>query len=349
MTRILYLVDYQLDYGAEMLLNGLYKILGKDNLIIHPFLRRYSEGIDKDYILPGGNRGYTSLPAQFSPLDLVENDIDEILHGMQSGDFDFIVMASPREYVIKSMEVIREKFGKIPLPVVFCDFEDYSSLRWDIVQRYDPICYFKRELVDTDENRKLCRQYSIYPLPFSAITDNLAEDVPYEEKDIDIFFAAGLTHEIRERIVLLLDELRREESINFVGGIDPPPKGREDLHFRESYENYCKLMGRAKINITARGFGYDTVRRFEVMCYSGLVLADTLPLQTPFPFTDGENIVYYDNDLNNLKALIRYYLENEEERRRIGKAGKEHCFKFHSTFARAKYFLEVVKKCLKSP
>jgi len=344
MTRLLYLVDYQLDYGAEMLLNGLYKILGKDNLIIYPFLRRYSEGVDKDYILPDGKKGFTSLSAQFSPLDLVEKSIDEILHGIRSGDFDFIVMASPREYVIKSMDVIRERFVKIPLPVVFCDFEDYSSLRWDIIQRYDPVCYFKRELVDTEENRKLCRQYSIYPLPFSAITDNLAVDIPYEEKDIDVFFSAGNTHPLREDVIRILHELK-EEGVNFVGGIDPPPALEGYIKYRLDYKEYQEMLSRSKINITVRGFGYDTVRRWEVMCYSGLVISDSIPLITPYPFEDRKHIVYW-HDIKELKDLIHYYLSNHEEASTIGKRGKEHCLEHHTTTGRAKYFLEKVEeKC----
>lgn len=351
MEKILLLSDPEMDYLHYQLTNGLIQLRGEENVIIYPFKHAYAGEIDDWYYLSDGKRGFTGAMDQGRVWkDLPRWGITDVVHAIKNGAFEFIVLSSARTYAIKALEEIKEMFGRIPLPIVFCDSEDYTQLRRDILEKYHPICYFKRELLDTEENKKFCSVYPIYPLPFSAITDHVPieqYDLPAEEKDIDVFFAAGLTYEIRERIVLLLDEMRKEEGIMFVGGTDPPPKGRKDLHFRENYDNYCKLMGRARINLTARGFGQDTVRRWEVACYSGEVMADNLYLQTPFPFTGGENIVYYDNDLSNLKALIRYYLKNEKERIKIGKAGKEHCFKFHTTRARAKYFLERVVECLK--
>lgn len=344
MTKILLLMDYQLDYGAEFLLHGLYKVLGKEGITIFPFLKRYTEErVDKDYILPDGSKGFTALPEQLTPLDLEEKDFDEIVVEIRRKGFEYIVMASPREYVIKSMEMLKKEFGNIPLPVVFCDFEDYSMLRWDIVQKYNPVCYFKRELLDTEENRALMKTYPLFPLPFATMTDKLATDVSYDKKDIDIFFSAGLTHPFRSKVVKICYELK-DEGFNFIGGVDPVPPDETKFHsFRIGYGEYHNFMSRAKINITCRGFGYDTVRRWEAPCYSGLVLSDNLPLITPYPFTDGKNIIYYENDLTNFKALVKYYLAHEEEAMRIGKAGKEHCLKYHTTEARARYFLEKLR------
>lgn len=348
MTRMLLLMDYQLDYGAEFLLHGLYKVLGKENITIFPFLRRYTEErVDKDYILPDGSKGFTALPEQLTPLDLEEKDFDEIIAEIRRKGFDYIVMASPREYVIKSMEMLKKEFGNIPLPVVFCDFEDYSMLRWDIVRKYNPICYFKRELLDTDENRALMKTYPLFPLPFAAMTDKLAPDILYDKKDIDVFFSAGLTHPFREKVVRLLYELK-DEGINFVGGVDPQPPDAPFYKFRLGYREYQEFIGRSKINITARGFGYDTVRRWEAPCYLGLVLADKIPLITPYSFTDGANIVYYENDLTNFKVLVKYYLEHEEEAKRIGMAGREYVMKYHTTEARARYFLKILEGWRKS-
>jgi len=344
--RILYLVDYQLDYGAEMLLNGLYKVLGRDNLVIYPFLRRYRDGVDEGYELPDGRRGYTALPAQFIKLDLEEYEFDEVKAEILRGEFDYIVMASPRSYVLRSMEAIVKEFGGCPLPVVFNDFEDYPMIRWDIVNRYRPFCCFKRELLDTEENQKICEGFPLFPLPFSAPTDRLAEDVKYDDKDIDVFFAAGNTHPLRVEVVKALRELEKEHGVNFVGGLDPPTPLEGEIRYRVSYDEYQQLMARAKINITVRGFGYDTVRRWEVHCYSGLVISDKIPLMTPYPFEDRRHIVYWD-DIEEFKELVLYYLDNPEEAAVIGLAGKQHCLKHHTTEGRARYFLEVVGKCFR--
>ncbi len=107
------------------------------------------------------------------------------------------------------------------------------------------------------------------------------------------------------------------------------------------YTNYLKMMASAKINVVARGHGWDSVRRFEAPTFSGLVLADRLPLITPNDYEDRKNIVYYENDLSDMVDKILYYLEHNEERKKIGEAGRKHTFKYHTSIRRAEYLLSV--------
>ena len=59
-------------------------------------------------------------------------------------------------------------------------------------------------------------------------------------------------------------------------------------------------------------------------------------------FDIGKEIVVY-NDLNDLDNKVKYYLENEEERKKIAKAGYERSKKDHTYFERAKMLIDIIK------
>ena len=105
------------------------------------------------------------------------------------------------------------------------------------------------------------------------------------------------------------------------------------------YNQYLKEMASAKINIVARGHGIDTVRKWEAPAFSGLVLADKLPLIVPNDYEENKHIVYYKDDLSDLVDKIIYYLKHDEERKRIGVAARKHTFENHTSIRRAEYFL----------
>lgn len=362
--RILMLTDPGIDLLAYMMFNGLYKILGKDNLCIYPDVKHYHGGVD-EYILDDGRKWYAIPPACMGIHDIsILKSFDELVgNDIRSniGSFDIIYLPSGRTYVIKILDELIARCGRNNLPpIVFSEGEDYQDLVTIrmIKKKYNPIVCFKRELVQSELGKggDLC---PIYPLPFSAIADNIIPDNP--NKDIDVFAIFTNTFKIREDIVRLIDSrlsLSGKEKEKYKIYVktdrfsnDPPSKhewdskSRFDIPPLMPYSKYLDYMSRAKINIVARGWGYDTIRRFETLTYSGLVMSDVIPNITPDPFIDKEHIVYYNNDLSNLIELIEYYLDNssEKERERIGKNGREHCMRYHTTEARAKYFLSRIE------
>ena len=60
-------------------------------------------------------------------------------------------------------------------------------------------------------------------------------------------------------------------------------------------------------------------------------------------FDIGKEIVVY-NDLNDLDNKVRYYLENDEEREKIAKAGYERTKKDHTYFERSKRLVEIINE-----
>lgn len=361
--RILLLLHPEMDNSSYMLYNGLCKVLGNDNLDIFPYIKHYFGGVDDWYILDDGKRGLTGKPGFVADgHQTKEKSFDEIANNIRSGNYDIIAFSN-RTYAVNALHQFKHELGRKNLPpLVVFEGEDYSDLETirRLKNRYDVVASFKREYIQSEIDSRGGDLHPIYPLPFSAIIDNIATDKEFDKKDIDVFALFGNTTtgsggNIRENIVKKIgsSDLVRKYKIHV--GIDRFSNEYEKVTWLGSnkykipplmgYKEYHEHMARAKINIVARGWGYDSIRRFEAPNYSGLVLADRLPITTPNDFIDGQHIVYYQNDLNDLLPKIEHYLSNPEgikERERIGNAGRDHCKSYHTTEVRARQFLDII-------
>lgn len=317
--RILLLADPQSDYGAEMLFDGLCRLMGDENIIVYPFVKHYYGGIDDDYFLDNEQKGWTA-PGDYMPLRKeLPWTREQILDRIK--EFKLAVLTSPRTYAIESLIDLKNELINRHIPLAFTDFEDSTTFRRDIVDFFEPRYIFKRELLNGIYNIK------VMPLPFSSfLYSNLYPDK--KEKDIDVFFMCGNTWPLRLEIRDMLIGLDDERIL----------AGCDDKEAKLSYQEYINMMSRAKINIVARGHGIDTVRRWEAPSFSGVVLSDRLPLITPFPFLDKLNIVYYDS-VAHLKELIGTLLVDKLALQQIGEMGMLHLHKWHTTKERARYFL----------
>lgn len=318
--RILFLNHPEQDYGEFFLFDGFCELFRDENVITFPWKKSYYGIVDNDYILDSGKRGNTG-PCPYMKKRYVEAwSEDKIKSSLD--EFGLWILASPRTYAINALRKFIS-FKKPNTPLVFCDHEDGMVIRGDLIREFKPNLVFKREL--TKENNQ------VYPLPFSSICWHFQEDI--KEKIIDVFCAFGLTHQIRKNIRNLLQGHKDLQKYKVVANVNDCG----DAMF--GYRDYLKMMASAKINIVARGHGLDTVRRFEMPTFSGLVLADKLPLITPNDYEDKKHVVYFKNDLSDLIDKIIYYLEHDEERKKIGEAGRKHTFMYHTSIRRVEYLL----------
>ena len=321
-NKILVFEHFEQCYGSYMLFSGLNDIFGAEQIIIFPYKRSYYGLVDDNYLLLDGKKGFTA-PCPYMKRRFVEPwSKEKIIEHLD--EFFLWVLIAPRAYAINGLrEFISLK--KSNIPIAFCDHEDSITIRDDIIKEFKPDFIFKRELTAKIDG--------IYPLPFSSICFDFQEDI--KEKTIDVFCCFGFTHEIRRKIRNLLQTDERLKKYNVIANVNDCG----DKMF--GYKGYLEMLSSAKINIVARGHGMDSVRRFESVTFSGLVLADKLPLITPNDYENQKHIVYYKNDLSDLVEKIVYYLEHEEERKKIGEAGREHTFKYHTSIRRAEYFLSI--------
>lgn len=100
---------------------------------------------------------------------------------------------------------------------------------------------------------------------------------------------------------------------------------------------YVFHYSKINLNVTLKSIKSGIpLRAIDIMSAGGFLLTN---YQADFMdyFTPGEDFVYY-SDLNDLNEKISYYLEHEEERRRIAENGRDKVRQFH-TFT--KHFTEI--------
>lgn len=321
--KILFLNHPEQDYGEFFLFDGLCELFGDENIVTFPWKKSYYGIADRDYILDDGKKGSTG-PCPYMKKRYVEAWSEEKIKNFID-QFKLWILASPRTYAKNALRKLIS-LKKPDVPLVFCDHEDSTIIRMDVINEFNPDFIFKRELIE--------KSNKIYPLPFSSICWHLQKK-DIKEKTIDVFCAFGLTHRIRKNIRDLLQTDERLKKYKVIANVNDCG----DKMF--GYANYLEMMASAKINITARGHGLDCVRKWETGTFSGLVLADKLPLIIPNDYEDQKHTVYYKDDLSDLVDKILFYLEHDEERKRIGENGRKHTFMYHTSIRRAEYLLSI--------
>jgi hypothetical protein len=170
------------------------------------------------------------------------------------------------------------------------------------------------------------------PYPFSGGLipyKDVYEDIPFKDRDIDIFFLAGLSgdnekNNIRARKV---KELKNNFGNRFYGGINS--EGFGDLSFPHlSQEEFWKVLKRSKISLSINRretqMGMDR-RLSEIWLSGSCAVTHPFGLVPHFYPKHMEHIIFTDNKMNNLCSIIHDVIDNIDILERIGKTGKE-CF-----------------------
>lgn len=332
--KILYLTHPESDYGEYFLFNGLCDLLGEKNIVTYPFKRSYYGEMDNTYILDDGKQGMTLPGGHVVARERNEWSYKEIANRIT--EFGFMILSSPRTYAIKALHQLLDTFKSKPLPLVYSDHEDGDNIRVDLIKEFQPDVIFKRELTQLTRD--------IHPLPFSCAINSFPE-VDDNNKIYDVFALFGMTYPIRRKVV---ETLLSYNLPNTYLGVDT--KKFDNMGLIESnkkligYRDYLTMIAQSKIAISVRGHGRDTVRRWEIPAYNTCMFYCDPCLMTPYEFEDGKHVVYFKEDLSDLREKLDYYLSHDKEREEIARNGREHLLKYHTNIKRAEYFLNIVKK-----
>lgn len=91
----------------------------------------------------------------------------------------------------------------------------------------------------------------------------------------------------------------------------------------------------------SKNISQTKARNFEIPYFNGFQLTDYVPTLENY-FDIGKEVICYNN-VDEAELLIKYYLENEEERESIKKSGHEKSINQHGYINRLKSILEQVK------
>lgn len=338
-TKVLFLCHPEMDHLEYHCFDGLCQICGDENIVTYPYKKIYYGETADDYTLDDGKRGYTSPPEYTlprKPPSPFDGNVD---------DFDLVILATARRYGLWAARQIRDKITTQPF--IFLEGEDYDTIRWDIIHELCPDIIFKRELrkgvhIEYPPNLGDGLNYHppVYPFPFSAFTNTKPDvDDSEEAKEISVFSVHGNTFPLRVKVTELLKEMKIKNSFLY---IDVRGTGYTWGH-RLNYKGYLEHIAKSKIGVSVRGWGRDTLRRWEIPLYETLLFTHDIGIETPYPFEDGKTCVMFKNDLSDFKEKLEYYLQDENECIRIAKEGHRHLLEHHTTEKRAEYVVECIK------
>ncbi len=103
-------------------------------------------------------------------------------------------------------------------------------------------------------------------------------------------------------------------------------------------EEYAQSLDTAQIGLSLCGFGFDTVRYWEVPAHGALLLAEHPPILIPNDFTDMESAIFF-GDLPGLFERFRHLSQHPETIPKIAAAGHRHFLAHHTGSARARQLL----------
>jgi len=361
--KVLYLTDPQLDYLADQLFTGLWKVLGRENVIDYPYKPAYHDPSCKAWYLPQ----YTTCPC----------DKATILGLLREKAFDLAVMSAPRRNVIDAVQCLMAN-ATLP-PLVLVDGEDDDRLRLDTLEEFGCGLYFKREFRDTSlqghrgwrnswqgspEDHKI--QGRVFPLPFAAILDTIPHlDVMVKDLDVSFFGRASSTKRIEA-----VNILKKASGIRFEGGYYFEPSDRKskvlggtiarlftkirgDSYLSESERgkrlapgDYYSLLARSKMALSMRGGGFDTPRYWEIVACKALLISEKPDIDIPNNFEDKKHALFCRADLADLVDLVRTYASDDAARERVVEDAYAHLLKYHTCERRAEYFLDTCRRIL---
>ena len=151
----------------------------------------------------------------------------------------------------------------------------------------------------------------------------------------DVAFWAVESHPIRtEALDLLQDKFDCQEN----GTV----RNQVMKKYKRKGMFYLQELASCKIGLNLRGAGWDTLRYWEIPALGGFMISQRPGILIENDFVDGEDVVYCKDDLSDLVELCEYYLEHDEERKRIGSNALKKTARFHTDIVRAQYLVNTI-------
>jgi len=312
--RILFLCHPESDFGADVLFDGLRRVLGSENVVGYPWKPTlHGESPELAFGYPC-TFGWPDGPVSVSNIEkeLAEGHFDVILHCDAHGTLP-----------VDDTRRLLDAAGNTP--VFLLDTWDECANLQEILPERDGIRnvagYFKREMV-----AGLDYGPNAWPLPFAYPDDRFIDwDCGVEREGV--FWAGKLIGGARR---LLLSWLTPQVPIAGAWGT---PYSQAD---------YATLLRQQMIGLCFFGNGFDTVRYWELPAHGVLLMAERSPLVIPNNFEDGVHAVFFDHAADLLDKT-RYYLAHPEEAATLALAGHTHAREFHSGTARARQCMGMIQ------
>lgn len=278
-------------------------------------------------------------------------DEPRVTQELSGGKFDLVILGNSHRVPTILLSRLRERVSVMP-PLVYFDAGERDELNEHWIHVFRPDLVFKQILTPEVRERGLSvkipgYRLRIYPLPLSSPTVDypeatlqglplrwLRENSKISTKMLPVFYALGNTWPDRENVIRAMDALVLRNDL---------PRIKKC-----SYTNYNIIMAQSSMAVTMRGSGRDTNHYWEIPLFKTAMICDgTMGCIHPYPFEDGKTAFFY-RSIPELIQVVEHHLPDSgpgaEERERVAIAGQAHLETYHSTAARATYFLDILHK-----
>ena len=333
--RVLFLDHPEADNLTALVYLGLCQELGADSVVDWPWQPTFHGEVFRGQV-PSTPNG-VAAPFPWMPPQQNKRWSDEDVLS-KINEFDLVILASPRQYNSARLESLIARFGRGGLRrLVMMDGEDYTSIRWDLVNKFKPSVYFKvslvREPLEVFAKQKTsgCRV-----VPFAMATT--ATDLVECPKDIDACLLGGGNWRgphregVRENRPLLKPLYERRLIEEFAGSYKVVTGGLP-------YSEYLTVLSRAKVAVTLGGHGIEPVRSYDTLAAPGtLLLRASNDHIAPAPLLHGVNCATF-HSLDEMVQLTRHFMIHDDERVTIAKRGRDLVQEHYTPRARARHLL----------
>jgi len=310
LRRVLFLLREQMDYGLDVLYDGLCDVLGEENVTDFP----HKPSLHQEHI----DTAVEYYPCAFSrPGKRATHG--EVREALRRGAYDLILFGDFEHDLDRAQ--VRDLLGANPhIPVALVDQGDTPCDHVADVCAFlgiaDSLACFKRERL-----RGVAYHPRTMPLPFAYPAARIP-DWHEGVRDVPLSWAGNRETWVRTAYVAALEELCAKSF---------------DRRLRQG--DYSCELGRARIAPCFFGAGFDTVRYWEVPAHGALLLAERPPIAIENNFLDGVHAVFFD-DLPDLEEKAGHFLAHPEHCAEIARAGHGHLKQFHTGAARAAFLLK---------
>lgn len=286
---------------------------------------------------------------KFPKAGIIANESAAVA-ALKNGEFDLVVLGNSHRVPTILLGRLKALVQNFP-PVVYFDAGERDELNEHWIHVFRPDLVFKQILTPEVKAKGLSVQipgYTLrmYPLPLSSPSVD-QEDASVEglslqwlranskrsPKMMPLFYWMGNTWPAREGVLQALNELVIRRDLPRIKGC--------------GYLNYNLVLAKSLMGVTMRGSGRDTTRYWEIPFYKTTMIADgTMGCIHPYPFEHGKTALFY-RTVDELIQIVEEHLVEDGaaamELHRISLAGMEHLERYHSTAARAVFFLDVLR------
>lgn len=292
------------------------------------------------------HRGFPWL--KLEKKNLIEDE-DSAVREFEVKGFDLVILGNSHRIPTILLGRLRERVKNFP-PIIYFDAGERDELNEHWIHVFRPAVVFKQILTPEVMKKGLSLKipdYTLrmYPLPLSSPLvdqDIQIEGLPIQwlrknsdgskndSKILQVFYGLGSTWPDRAEVTRVLDGLVIKHNLSRVKN--------------GSYLNYNYILSRSRMAVTMRGSGRDTNHYWDIPLYKTAMVSDgTMGCIHPYPFEDGKTALFY-RSIKELTEVVESHLNLPGDVERIGEAGQRHLEKYHSTAARAVFFMDVLIK-----